>query len=167
MRTLLRDYEGYQQVGNGSVSVRLNNPSREVRWFRPRLPIVPGFIAFWHILSTKVHVQALLDTGCDITIVKPEKVWELEKSPHKRRMLPATRHIAHDGEFQPAVDLAFLFSDNDCYSSRFGMIVTSKWKFDVADMWLGQEILRQLVVTFDGVQGTVTIIDPKDRSSSQ
>lgn len=131
-------------------------------WPRPQLFILEGAVAFRGYLHVKVAVEALLDTGNEITIVKPEKVGELEavlgfRIPVKRRF----RYYGHI-DLQPAFDLAFIFRGDHPYSSRYGFIAPSDWDFDIADVWLGQDIFSQLVITFDGVKGIITIIDPKD-----
>ena len=105
-----------------------------------------------------VKVEALLDTGTDITIVKPEKIDEFDNVASLP--VPVVRHIAIGGVFQPAHDLAFFFPDSNLpHSSEYGMISPLGWDFDVADVWLGQDLLNKFIVTLDGPRGTVSIYD--------
>lgn len=109
-------------------------------------------------------MKALLDTGNDVTIVKPDKVNELER--HIGGMIPVESRLLYYGQsggsYEPAYALAFVFpGDHQHYSSAYGFIAPSNWYFDIADVWLGQDLFRQLVVTFNGIKGTVTVIDPR------
>jgi hypothetical protein len=137
----------------------------EIEQSRPRLFVLEAAIAFCHTLDVQVKVKALLDTGNDITIVRPEKVLELEE--YLKVMLPVGRTFLYYGadgseKPEPAYDLAFIFPGGHSYSSGYGFIAPSNWYFgDIADVWVGQDIFSQLVTTFDGAKGTVTIIDPE------
>jgi len=157
MKTVVDNRSCYVEIAD--IKVFANR--RIENWPRPRLPVLEGAIAF---RDTLVEVTCLLDTGCDITIVNPKKLRELERlrklETRSSIRLPQRRiEFFHEG-LQKAFDLAFIFPGSHRFTSRYGFIVPSSWDFDVADVWLGQDILNQLEVTFDGVHGTVTIIEP-------
>lgn len=156
MKTVLKDHRCYVQTG--SVEVEEGGQTTEVP--RPRLIVIDGDIAYRDQPATQVSVKALLDTGAEVTILKSQKLRELEANLGFR--LPVTgriRYYGHD-DLQPAFDLAFVFPGDHPYFSSYGFITPTDWDFDVADIWLGQDILAQLQVTFDGINQTVTIVDP-------
>jgi hypothetical protein len=110
----------------------------------------------------QLPVRVLLDTGNDITIVRPESVKALE-ALLEVDIQPAGNYpfYASSGEPEPAYLLTLAFAAGDVeYYSTHHFIAPANWDFDVADVWLGQDIFSQLCVTFDGPAGTVTIVDP-------
>lgn len=141
----------------GSVPTEVGGKDEEMP--RPKVIVVKGRMAHRYEPDKSVPVEALLDTGNDVTVVKPEKFNDLEASLGYR--LPVKRKIKYYGHepLQPTFDLAFIFPGDHAYYSKYGFIVPGRWDFDVGDVWLGQDIFSQLIVTFDGVSETVTISD--------
>ena len=136
----------------------------------PKLWMLDGcWIAARGAEAVRVQVSAMFDTGNDSTIVKPSKVRELERLLGGKKQLPIFARHAY-GEFgtkAPAYDLIFSFPDHggpgssrvgDSYGSAYGTIAPTSWLFDFADVWIGQDIFSQLVCTFDGVEGVLTVL---------
>lgn len=129
----------------------------------PDLPVVPGELAFQDSPGSRVEVSALLDTGNDVTIVSPVKVRELERRMNS--LLPVLGQVeyAQPGRREPAYPLGFVFDgdhhDHLYFAIDYPFISPADWVFDVADLWLGQEVLSQLEVCFDGVNRMVTLRD--------
>jgi hypothetical protein len=157
MRTVVKDYPCYLKMGDVDIEVG----GKGEKMPRPKLIVIEGRVAYRLKSDTVVPVEALLDTGNEVTVIKSEKIRELETSLGFR--LPVKRKIQYYGfeHLQPTFDLAFVFPEGHPYHSKYGFIVPTYWDFDVADIWLGQDILGQLVITLDGVNETVTIVDPK------
>ena len=154
---------------------------------RPRLPILhDAWVAHAHIPEVKVRVKVLLDTGTDITVFHPRVLSELEEAAakriasgqmqsdvpipfHEERFIPHWRNgdenddlkVLKSGElFYPAFPLTLFLTPEDNYSSEHGFILLKGCDFDIAEVWLGQDIFNKLVVTFDGDGGKVSISDP-------
>lgn len=152
MKTILEDHICY--VGFENVPTKA--------------PVIRGWLVFG---KHAVEVDALLDIGCDVTFVKAEKIEELEslsgkKIPLKRQPLyinnPQTGAIMVENGF----NLSFTFPSaelDECYSSPHGFFAPSNMEFDIADVWLGRDLFNYLKITFDGVNGSVTIYDPLQR----
>lgn len=157
MKTVLKDYPCYLEMGD--VTVEMNGKAGEMP--RPKLIVIKGEMGYRHVPNISVPVEALLDTGNEVTIVKSEKFSDLEAGLGFR--LPVKRKLKYYGheQLQPTFDLAFIFPGQHQYYSDYGFIVPGHWDFDVGDVWLGQDIFGQLIVTFDGVNETVSISDPK------
>ena len=129
---------------------------------RPRLPLVDKCtLAFSSpaIGQAQVEVEALLDSGTDITVFKNEKFQQLENRLGGLA-IPLDRHIRFENKRYPAFDLTFLFPGGAAYSSQHRFIRLPDDKFDFGDIWVGQDLLSQVVVTFDGPARTITITDP-------
>lgn len=151
----------------------------------PRLPVLhDAWIAHSLVPEVKIPVKVLLDTGNDITIVEPQVLFRLEAEVQKRvdagevkasipipfnteRAIPhASNDLEDPGQpppapgFFPVFTLTLFLTPEDNYSSVHGVIARSGWDFEGMDVWLGQDILSQLKVTFDGVGGEVSILDP-------
>ena len=161
MRTILKDYRCFVARGPMETEGFENKPPLE-----PKLPIMNCYIGFDGVF---VKAETLLDTGNDHTIIKPEKVKEIEKKLIKNNKLPKGGILpvgevnfigeSHSG-LQPSYYLDFKFPKGPRFSSEYGFIAPSDWHFDVADIWLGQDIFKRFIVTFNGVNGAVTIMEP-------
>jgi hypothetical protein len=154
MKSVLKDHPCYLPIEDAEVFV---NGVKE-DWSR-ELPFVSAWITLRNNDTFRVEVNALIDTGADVTIFNIEKLRELEKVTGERIQEARGVNVYGHNEPQPAFELAFVFPGGHSYSSRFGLVAPADWDFDVADLWLGQDILRQLVVIFDGTHGTVSITD--------
>jgi len=161
MKTILKDHACYVDVG--TVETEIAGETKNLP--KPRLVMLAGKVAYRNFSSAGIPVQALLDTGNDVTILKPQKLREIEKSLGFRLPLQAKIRYYENAELQPTFDLAFIFPGDHAYFSTFGIVTPRGWNFDVADMWLGQDLLNQLQVTYDGVNRTVTVVDPNPMSS--
>lgn len=161
MKTILKDHACYVSVG--TVEIEIAGEIKKLA--KPMLVMLSGKVGYRNFASFSIPVQALLDSGNDVTILKPQKLREMEKSLGFR--LPPKGRIRYyeDAELQPTFDLAFIFPGDHAYFSTFGIVTPRGWNFDVADMWLGQDLLNQLQVTYDGVNQTVTVVDPNPISS--
>jgi len=107
-----------------------------------------------------VQVSVLLDTGTDVTIVRPEKITELERSsgPLDFELCRYGSPMRHEPLY---FDIGIAFPGARKSSSfKYGIVAPRSWKFDVADLWLGQDILSRFVTTFDGPKGRIKIVDP-------
>jgi hypothetical protein len=169
MCDVLRDHACYVELG----PVEVEEDGKRSYWPRPRQAVLEGSIVLRQEATVQVSVQALLDPGTDITLVTLDKLRELEREVEaqsgEKQYIPVRRRfrsvIRGQISWEPAFNLAFVFPAGQRYSSRYGFIVPRGWSPDVGDVWLGQDILSQLVVTFNGPEGTVTIVDPKCQQS--
>lgn len=163
MRTILENYPCSERIPD----VRVKVSDEEQIWPSPRIPLLKGG-AVAGIGDTsrdgRLDVSALLDTGNDLTIIRPDKVIELERLLNCR--FPVNKSILrYDVEdavdkWEPSYNLVFVFPGDHAYSSTLGMIAPRNFPWDIGEVWLGQEILSQLILTFDGIKGTITIVDP-------
>jgi hypothetical protein len=102
-------------------------------------------------------------------MVKPSVIERLENS-NGHVMLHVERHIfveASNLKPLPAYDLSFVTPQQDhivhsgaLLNSDYGFLVSDDDRFGDEDVWLGQDIFNQLVITLDGANGTVTIAYP-------
>jgi len=81
---------------------------------------------------------------------------------YERRQFSYYSDVNKRESFQPAFPLALSLTPSDRYSSKYGFISPSvySFNFDSFDVWIGRDILNQLICTFNGVDGTLTIIQP-------
>lgn len=156
MRTILHAHPC--AVRDAHQNLRFETESQFEQLPMPHLYVLKGALVYRCLPHTRIAVEALLDTGCDITIVKPEKIKELEN--RLDYMISPERTVFYRGFPVPAYDLAFVLPTGHPLSSHYRVIAPPREEFDVADMWLGQDIFNQLVITFDGINGTVTIARP-------
>jgi hypothetical protein len=154
MKTVLKDHPCWIPIGGVEIGGEI--------WPRPKLCILNDCrLGFRLAGAAQVLLTVLLDTGNDVTIVRPDKVAELESLFGVK--FPVGRSIPYGerGVLEPAYDLDFVFPGDDYrYLSRYGFIAPASWNFDVADVWLGQDIFSQLIVTFNGPERSVTVLDP-------
>ena len=144
-----------------SMQVELTNGEGESIQI-PALPILRrAKLALNHRENINVDVNILLDTGNDVTIVDPRKIQELESLLDNNEQIDPRGATKFFGEHQPIYDLMCIFPGGNGYSSECRFIAPDNWEFDVADVFLGQDIFSQLSVTFDAVSQEVTIIDPR------
>jgi hypothetical protein len=61
---------------------------------------------------------------------------------------------------QPVFPLMLFLTPEDGYASGHGFISHHNWDFEGVEVWMGRDIFNQLVVTFDGPEGRVSISDP-------
>ncbi len=152
----ITDILGKTQYENGRVIEEME---------RPGLYRIEGAVASPQNLELRIGVSALLDTGNDITIINPQVVVELSEELGFYDPLRRGRRIRylgdHGEEMAPLIDLAFIFPGGHVCSSDYGFIVPSTKYFDVADIWIGQDLLRKYKTTFDGIKGTVSIFYPR------
>lgn len=105
--------------------------------------------------DVSVKATALLDTGTDITTVSHRLVETLEDA--LGGLIPVERRVCSRGSMRPALDLAFVLPNDDATAceSAYGFIHGDD--LDLGDLWIGQDLLNQWIVTFDGPAGTLTI----------
>jgi hypothetical protein len=112
----------------------------------------------------RVPVKAVIDTGSDITFVALEALRKLERAVQAAtgELLPIERRILTAGMARPAYDLAFLLPGTEhAVHSSYGFVCPAHGAWgDKVDMLLGQDLINQWIVTFDGIHGTVTISVP-------
>ena len=159
MKPILEEHPCYEDIPGMTKDVVAYVDGQPRLYKRPRMPLLCAEIAASHAPSVRIGIEMLLDTGTDITIIKPEKVRELGE--RLGGVIPPLS-VQFEHELAPAYDLKLVFPGNHSYSGCIGFIAPEDHEFDLGDVWLGQDVLNQLVVTFDGVNGTVTIVDPKD-----
>ena len=180
MKEILKEYPAFLKL----PEAKLRDKQGDSWVSRPKLPILQEvWIAYPGDLETRIQIKALLDTGCDITLINPVTVRALEsrlKTKWKGRAefaIPLSVEkkfkfwdsslesdkpnldIDPDTVFEPLYELVLFFTPEDVYSGEFGLLSPSSWIFDNGiDMWIGQDILRQLIVTFND-EKWVTIVD--------
>jgi hypothetical protein len=168
MKTIVENSLYDTECALSPAEVIENDESEIKEMTRPLLPVLKEcWIAASHDPSIRLPVKVLLDTGCDITIVNPTLVDELDDALKKKNTDPSYVHPArkikfYTGKkmFQKAYELSIILSVDGDYSSQYGFIAPEDWDFEGMDVWLGQDIFAQLIVTFDGVNQTLTIADP-------
>ena len=126
------------------------------------LPIFPSTILLTANPKIRVPCRMLVDTGTDVTLMCLRKLNEIEQKVGRK--LPIEREIYFHGKFVPAFDLAVVFPGGMQFSSKFGFVLSKQMNHDVADIWLGQDILSQLNSMFYGVDSLFTLIDPSSSS---
>ena len=163
MRTILRGHRCYVRIDDATMKI-----DGETSPFERRLFILKdchlGYPAGGRV---RVPVSVLLDTGNDVTLVNPEKAHQLQDLIGFD--IPFERRFRHDSSasLEPTYDLVLNFPGSRVpYRHPYGFMAHTSWNFEVADVWLGQDIFSQLRVTFDGPKGTVTVVDPKARPAA-
>jgi hypothetical protein len=183
MKEILRDVSCYREMG--TYEFIDNSGLGTIR--RPRLPILyDAWVAHAHLPEVKVQVKVLLDTGTDITVFAPRVLRKLEEEAakhiaagqvqsdlpipfHEERTIPqfsaeeeqeGRKELTDEEIFYPVFPLTIFLTPEDSYSSEHGFILRQRLVFDVAEVWLGQDIFNQLVFTFHGREGKVSISDP-------
>lgn len=156
MKTVLDCHQCSRRLGK----VKVEAGGKTVDWERPRQFVLQnGLLAYQHWPDVQIPVEALLDTGTDITVVKPEVIRRIERQIGKT--LPVERRIEQGPKLEPAYDLMYVLPGGYQCWSRYGFIASTSVDFDIGDVWLGQDVFNKLVITFDGPNGTVTIVDPE------
>jgi hypothetical protein len=156
-KTLLDRYP-LKAVPTGAFD--LEEDGRVERRQPPRQFVLPGNVCFGAATgptAATVSADALLDTGTDITRVSSALVDALAEAIGG--LIPVERRIRSDGAMQPALDLGFVLpaADEPVCASPYGFLVYADEHFDLGDIWIGQDLLNQWIVTLDGIAGTVTI----------
>lgn len=160
---VLKRHRCYRSVGDSNFT----SAGRSYKVNNPPMPIVDASIS---LSGASVAVRALLDTGAGNSILSRQKFSALEDDlsflpPVEGARLGETKIdlVGASGRNspKPLCDLSFVFPRGHTYSSEHGFVVMEDWNFDLADMWVGQDIFSQLVVHFNGVDGMVSVIDPK------
>lgn len=158
MGHVLNNHPGYKDAGK----IEMEEGRQTFSMQRPRLPFVDNCALIFSspaVGQAQVEVDALLDSGTDITVFKKGKFHQLENDLGGLA-IPIDRHIRFEGKWHPAFDLTFLFPGGASYSSQHRFIRLPDDTFDIGDIWVGQDLLNQVVVIFDGPAGTITITDP-------
>jgi hypothetical protein len=161
---IISNHSCYKKALGAKISLVDEEEGSSEEHERMSLPILEDVhITLPGLPDPRIPVDALLDTGCDNTIVHPKVVEQLEEemdldTPLKRRRVA---YKSAGRQFNdPVYALAFVFPNGHVRSSRFGFIAPAAGQFDAASVCIGQDVLSQLVVTFNGLAGTVTIEDP-------
>ena len=112
----------------------------------------------------KIDARALLDTGSEVSFVDRKLIRELEA--RSGIMLPVHQDVVVGWDVVrapsicPFFDVSLLLGDSYVFGGRSGLAAPSDWRWpDVADIIVGYDILRQLRVTFDGPNSTISITD--------
>ena len=154
MQIILEKYKCYIRQENIETDVGGN--IEEIAG--PSHYIIEGKVGVLGCDQHDVSVKALIDTGTDITIVNPEIVRMLEQKMGKH--LPLKRSYCFNESVAPAYALAFKLGDQLCFNSEMGFIAPQSYIFDIADIYIGQDIFGQYIITLDGIDGTITIAKP-------
>lgn len=158
MEHVVKDHPGYKDAGK----IEMEDGRRAFLMQRPRLPFVDQCaLAFSSpsVGEVQIPVNALLDSGTDITVFKKGKFHQLENLLGGLA-IPLERHIRIENTKYPAFGLTFLFPGGAAYSSPYRLIRLPDDRLDIGDVWVGQDLLNQMVVTLNGPAGTITITDP-------
>ena len=160
MRVLVHNYQ-YSEMGK--IEIEGYNGGTGTSWVENfKLAILKDCaLAPQNDAAKTTPVTVFLDPGTDLTLVRQEKLEDLETSG---AVYAPMGRVFFGQQSWPAFALSFVFPKGETYSSIYGFIVPEKidWDLDfgVADVWLGRDILNQLYVTFHGPDGTFTIVDP-------
>lgn len=166
MRTILEAYPSHRNIGR--MSIREFN-GEETDPPCPAVHVITGWLA---CQTDPVHsrevieVKALLDTGCDVTLVRKELVDELGR--RRGSDVQPQRTIELFGGSRLAYDLIYILPGDHYCISDYGFTEFASEEFpdlDGTDILLGQDVLNQFIVTFDGPNGMVTIALPDDPES--
>lgn len=114
--------------------------------------------------DVRIQVKTLLDTGCDITSVSVKTVQRLETALQENtgEMLQLSRTQLAAGAPRPTYDLAFLLPEtrHPAWSTSGFLCLPNPWWGSTVDMLLGQDLINQWIITYDGIHGTLTIAIP-------
>ena len=166
-KTILENIPFSPERDPGSVWVSEPDGSRETRMPKLPLPVLAqATIAGIHNPEGQITVNALLDTGTDITFVNRSIIERLDREFAKEEgPVPLARQInnydnvSNVKAYQKAYKLKLTLGGHS-YASVYGFIVPQVFLFEGMDIWVGQDILQQLIVTFDGPKKTITVVDP-------
>ncbi|HEY6190452.1 MAG TPA: hypothetical protein VIW80_22560 [Pyrinomonadaceae bacterium] len=186
MKTIIEDIRCFIEIEKAAVK---ENSGRQRVYPRPKIPVLDFTeIAYALTPQTKLKVRVMLDTGCDLSLVSPRVTEELDEAlrkearadqslpsvlPIERRIKFYERCVKEDDQslpdyrddddellYAPAFDLLLFFTEHDSYRSGYGFLQPFGWNFEDFDIWLGRDILNQLVFSFNGPGETVSISDP-------
>ncbi len=165
MRTILDAHHSHTIAGRLEVKEEGGSELHLRSWPAPAVHVVTGALvsALDPTPRQAVELSALLDTGADVTLISEKKREELEKS--RKSLLQTRRSVKFWGKFRPAyTSLAFILPGGHECRSHIGFVEVadeeSRAVLDVSEMLLGQDVLNQFIITFDGPNGTVTICEP-------
>lgn len=169
MKTILEKVPYDRSRDSGTAQVLERDHFDETRMPRLPLPVLAeSAIVAAHNSNVQIPVKVLLDTGTDITLVNPAVVNALNSmlGGDSGDPIQLSRKInffnSPGTSFENAYKLGIVLGGYK-YFSIFGFIAPRNWDFEDMDVWMGQDILQQLVVTFDGPERTITAMDPKLR----
>ena len=161
MRTLLDNYPCFRPLPQ--ILSRIEESGIDVLQTR-NLPIISGQVLSSQFIDTPVIMTFLLDTGADISGFSPvarAKIQDAVKTqldPHR-----AVKVLNDDHSFQakPSYDMRIILPGNEVLHCPNGLTCFTSSIFAFSDGIIGQDILSELFVNFNGPEGTVTIIDPR------
>lgn len=163
-RIILDKVESHVSLGQ----MEIEEKSGEICWpDAPKVHILSGRLTYRHTDSqdiTGVAAKALLDTGADVSLFSQQKRFEIERSHGTD--LPVLRKVRISGTLRATYELSYiLFGEHAC-KGDYGLVEAENGSYfdaeEEVDLFLGQDILNQFIVTFDGPNGTVTIELPDD-----
>ena len=110
MGIVLQDCRCYRPAGEMVVEEHRRRSHEQT----PPLPLLERCALTFPTAQGQVEVEALLDTGTDITIFKKEKFREIEKRLPRSTRIPI-RRISFSGTLTPAYPLTFVLPGGTSY----------------------------------------------------
>jgi hypothetical protein len=121
----------------------------------PKKCVVRGNLAYVK-KGMKMEATALLDTGCDHSILNPHTLRRLEDELDIS--IPVFGSVLHEGEPKPVIsEVCYLIPDFFVHYDEWGFILEEHWKEEGIDLMLGSDFFRKVLACFNGPGNTVTL----------
>jgi len=123
-------------------------------------PILPGWVCHPKYPDKRIPVRMLVDTGTDITVFRPNLIGELEERlPVLLAPLGIIQHgLGKEGNPSPIYDLELRLENGHRFKINNKIAAASKTlHFDVADVWLGQDVLSNYSLEINGPAKTLSL----------
>lgn len=160
MRTLLDSHPCFKSTREIALGI---TQSHDEPTEQNKLPILLLDVIPCQRLEKRASLSFLIDTGAEISGISPEGRQRLFEAvgqtldPHR-----GVKMFFDDGRARviESYDVRLVFPGGEILKCPVGLGCFPHPIFDFTDGVIGEDILNRLLVTFNGPDGTVTIIDP-------
>ncbi len=138
-----------RKLGKPVIDVPLSKEGDDTESIRPQLPQLPLIEVAVNPpgqVANSVKLTALIDTGSHFSFVSAKALKKLEDG--SGYCLPVIRRLSVGGELVPCFSIEMHVQDWSF--SELEVITLSDSHFDVAELWIGANVLEKMVVLIDG-----------------